>query len=168
MSSERGATLTIEYGPVTQIAWVTADIEATEKLLSGPVGAGKWTRLPDTVFGPETTVFRGAPADFTAHVSRSYIADLQVELIQPVRGISIYTEFLDRCGPGLHHVCFEPADFDAALAEADLEVIQSGDMHGAMRFAYLDGAAVGVPYIEIAEIGRAMRAFYEHVKARAH
>jgi hypothetical protein len=32
---------------------------------------------------------------------------------------------------------------------------------GEMRFAYLDGAHVGVPYIELAWLGPGMRAFYD-------
>ena len=35
---------------------------------------------------------------------------MQLELIAPVKGESIYTEFLDRGGPGLHHICVEAAD----------------------------------------------------------
>ncbi|MEU6559668.1 VOC family protein [Nocardia nova] len=162
--------MTAGYGPITQIAWVSADIEATEQMLSGQFGVGEWTRLPDTVFGPQMCRYRGEPADFTAHISLSYSADMQLELIQPVRGHSIYTEFLDRCGPGLHHVCFEPPDFDAAIAQTTargLPVIQDGDVGGMMRFAYIDGAAAGVPYVELAEIGPAMREFYRSIKDRA-
>lgn len=158
------------YGPITQIAWVTADIEASERLLGG-FGAGTWTRLPDTEFGPDMCRYRGEPADFTAHISLSYLADMQLELIQPVRGTGIYTEFLEHSGPGLHHICFEPEDFDAAIAEAGergLPVVQDGNVGGTMRFAYVDGAAAGVPYLELAEIGAPMREFYEYVKTRAH
>ncbi|WP_227981296.1 VOC family protein [Nocardia spumae] len=163
--------MAVDYGPITQIAWVGADIEATERLLSAQFGAGSWTRLPDTHFGPHSCRYRGEPADFTAHISLSYLADMQLELIQPVRGTSIYTEFLDRSGPGLHHVCFEPSDFDAAISEAaagGLPVIQNGAVGDTMRYAYIDGAAAGVPYIEIAEIGPQMREFYRYVKDHAH
>lgn len=161
-------TTPADFGPITQTAWVTTDIEATERLLSR-FGAGTWTRLPDTRFGPDVCSYRGAPADFSAHISLSYLGDMQLELIEPVRGTSIYTEFLDRSGPGLHHICFEPVDFDDAVANANtggLRVIQNGTIGTAMRYAYLDGAAAGVPYLEIAEIGADMRAFYEYVKSR--
>lgn len=160
----------VSYGSVTQIAWVSADIAATEELLSGQFGVGKWFRLPDVEFGPQTCRFRGEPSDFSAHISLSYLGDLQLEIIEPVRGPSIYTEFLDRGGPGLHHICFEPDDFDAALntaRSAGLEVIQDGQMAGSMRFAYLDGAAAGVPYTEIVEISDDMRAFFDHVKQQS-
>ena len=36
-----------------------------------------------------------------------YAGDMQPELMSPVTGDSVYTESLDRAGPGLHHVCVE-------------------------------------------------------------
>lgn len=157
-----------EYGPITQVAWVTDDVDATERLLRS-FGAGTWTRMPDIEFG-ETCEYRGAPADFTAHVSLSYLGDMQLELIQPRRGVSVYREFLERSGPGLHHVCFEPEDFDAAIERAvadGIGVPQRGDMAGVMRFAYLDCAFAGVPYIELAEVSPDMRKMFAHIKAQA-
>lgn len=157
------------YGPITQIAWVTRDIAATEAFLSQVSGAGRWSRMPDIAFG-ETCQYRSAPADFTAHISLSYIGDMQLELIEPRSGASIYTEFLDRSGPGLHHICFEPPDFDVAITDAQhrgVDIPLSGNMGGAIRFAYLDGASAGVPYIELAEISSDMRAMYEQIKQRS-
>ncbi len=157
------------WGPITQTAWVVEDVEATERLLSQLCGAGEWTRMPDIAFGNSCT-YRDQPADFTAHISLSYIGDMQLELIEPRRGESIYTEFLHDRGPGIHHICFEPMDFDLAVADAGragIEVIQRGDMGGAMRFAYLDAGHAGVPCIELAEIGPDMRVLYEQIKARS-
>ncbi|WP_330178718.1 VOC family protein [Nocardia sp. NBC_01503] len=160
----------LSTGPITQIAWVVTDVARSEEFLGRMLGAQAWTRMPDVHFGPETCTYRGAPADFTAHISLSYNGDTQYELIQPVRGASIYTEFLERGGPGLHHVCVEPPDFDAALKDAaaqGIDVVQQGNMGGQMRFAYLDGAAAGVPYIELAEVGPNMRMFFEQIKKGA-
>ncbi|OBJ40567.1 lactoylglutathione lyase [Mycolicibacterium mucogenicum] len=163
--------MTVAYGPICQIAWVTEDIEATEQLLSKQFGVGGWVRMPNIEFGPHTCRLHGEPADFTAHISLSYSGDMQLELIQPVRGDSIYTEFLARSGPGLHHVCFEPGDFDAAVASAQeqgLPIVQEGEMSGGlMRFAYMDGASAGVPYIELGKFSPEIRAMFEHIKTAA-
>jgi catechol 2,3-dioxygenase-like lactoylglutathione lyase family enzyme len=160
--------VTIAHGPVTQLAWVTEDLEATAALLSRSFDVGEWTRLPDIHFDPEHCTFHGRPADFVVHVALAYAGDLQLELIQPVRGDSIYTEFLARSGPGLHHLCFEVDDLAAAraAAEADgLPVVQAGSMMGgAMEFAYLDGSAHGVPYVELARIGPDLRAFFDAIR----
>lgn len=43
----------------------------------------------------------------------------QVELLEPRSDDSPIARFLARRGPGIHHVCYEVADLDAALASAE-------------------------------------------------
>jgi Glyoxalase/Bleomycin resistance protein/Dioxygenase superfamily len=145
-----------------QIAWVTKDLAATEQALTTLLGAKKWIRVPDVHFGPDSCTYRGRPADFVAHISFSYAGDTQLELIAPVTGESVYTEFLDRAGPGLHHICVEVDEVDEAVGAA--EVLQRGVMPGGMEFAYVTAEAAGVPYIEIAHISPEIRAFFDYVK----
>ena len=68
-----------------QIAWVTKDLDATEKALTTLLGAKKWIRVRDVHFGPDTCTYRGRPADFVAHISFSYAGETQLELIAPDR-----------------------------------------------------------------------------------
>ena len=161
----------IASGPITQICWVTNDLGATERLLSEQFGTGAWTRIPDVVFASETTTLRGVPVEFTAHVSLSYAGDLQLELIEPVSGPSIHAEFLSAHGPGLHHVCFEVEDLDAACESAGaagLPVLMRGSMmEGEMEFAYVDGSSAGAPYVELARVGPGLRELYEAIKVRS-
>ena len=153
-----------------QIAWVTTDLDATEKKLTALLGAKKWVRMPAVHFGPDSCTYRGQPADFVADISLSYAGDMQLELIAPVSGDSIYTEFLQDSGPGLHHICVEADDaagFTNALARAEADgatVVQQGVMPGGMQFAYVSAAAAGVPYLEIALIPAEIRAFFDYVK----
>ena len=155
-------------GPLTQTAWVVPDIAATEAALSDLLGVKSWTRLADIEFPAETCTYRGTPSGFVAHISLAYVGDMQLELIEPVSGKSIYTEFIDRTGGGLHHVCVEVDDLDATLAANELPVAQQGSMaDGAIRFAYLDGSAHGVPYLELAQIDATMRGFFDAIKAAA-
>lgn len=153
-----------------QVAWVTADLTATEQMLSALSGAKTWLRMPDVHFGPETCTHRGEPADFVADISLSYAGDLQLELIAPVRGESIYAEFLESHGAGLHHICVAVPDadaFEAALddaAAAGAPVVTRGVMPGGMHFGYVSGADAGVPFVEIAYIPPDIQAFFDHVK----
>jgi catechol 2,3-dioxygenase-like lactoylglutathione lyase family enzyme len=151
-----------------QIAWVTPDLDATEKALTTLLGAKKWIRMAAVHFGPDACTYRGRPADFVADIALSYAGDTQLELIAPVRGVSIYTEFLDRAGPGLHHICVEVDDVERALAERNAEVVQRGLMPGGMEFAYVSAQDAGVPYIEIAHIPPEIRAFFDYVKQEQH
>jgi len=147
-----------------QIAWVTRDLDATEKALTTLLGAKKWIRMPGVRFGPEACTYRGGPADFVADISLSYAGDTQLELIAPVTGQSIYTEFLDSAGPGLHHICIEADDVERAVSERGAEVVQRGVMPGGMEFAYVTAQDAGVPYIEIAYIPSEIRAFFDYIK----
>jgi catechol 2,3-dioxygenase-like lactoylglutathione lyase family enzyme len=147
-----------------QIAWVTRDLDATEKALTTLLGAKKWVRIPGVHFSPDVCTYRGKPADFTADISFSYAGETQLELIAPVQGDSVYTEFLHGAGPGIHHICLEVDDVDRALAERDTEVVQRGVMPGGMEFAYVSATDAGVPYIEIASIPPEIRAFFDYIK----
>ena len=55
---------------------------------------------PTVHFGPDTCTYRGRPADFVADIALSYAGEIQLELIAPVKGESVYTEFLDARRPG--------------------------------------------------------------------
>ena len=159
----------LSTGPITQTAWVVPDIEATEAALTKLLGVRRWTRMPDIAFDAETCSYRGTPGTHVAHISLAYVGDMQLELIQPVSGESIYTEFLAQTpSGGLHHVCVEVDDLDAALTRTDQPVCQQGSMAGeAIRFAYLDGAAYGVPYLEVAQLSDGMRGFFASLKESA-
>ncbi len=159
----------LDLGPMTQLAWVVDDLDAAERQIRLAYGCTAWTRLPDIAFGPEDCTYRGAPAGFTADVSLAYRDDLQLELIRPTAGDSIYTEFLVDRGPGLHHVCFEVDDVSAAVdraASAGIDCVQRGAMAGGgIEFAYLDVSAAGAGYVEVARLREDMRAFFEALRA---
>ena len=111
----------LDQTPV-QIAWVTRDLDATEKALTTLLGAKKWIRMPGVHFGPDTCTYRGRPADFVADISLSYAGDTQLELIAPV----LRREHLHRvsrprrAGPAPHlHRGGRHRAFDAALADAE-------------------------------------------------
>jgi hypothetical protein len=144
-----------------QIAWVTSHLDAAESTLTDLLGARKWVRMPAVHFGPDTCTYRGRPADFRADISLSYAGDMRLELIAPVSGESIYTEYLRDRGPGLHHIAIEAVEHAVA---GGATVVQQGVMPGGMEFAYVSTAAAGVPYLEIAHIPAGIRAFFDYVK----
>ncbi|MEB3023729.1 VOC family protein [[Mycobacterium] crassicus] len=162
--------MTMTARPPIQIAWVTEDLDATEATLAALLGVRKWVRMPGIHFGPDTCTYRGEPADFVADIALSYVGDMQLELIAPVSGPSIYDEFLREHGPGLHHICLEAADTDdfAAMldgaADRGAEVVSQGVMPGGMRFAYVSAPEAGVPFVEIAVIPAEIRAVFDYIK----
>lgn len=155
-------------GPMAQLAWVVDDIDEAETAFADRDGIDGWTRLPAIHFEAASTRLRGEPVDFVAHISLAYVGDLQLELIQPVSGASLYTEFLADKGAGLHHACFYVDDLDAVVADAaraGSEVVMRGEMaDGGIRFAYLAGGIGSVPFIELAQLGAGMRAFFDDLR----
>ncbi len=121
-------------------------------------------------FAPDTCSYLGEPADFVADIALSYVGDMQLELIAPVRGRSLYDDFLRDHGPGLHHVCIEaedPENFDVMLndtAEQGAQVVARGVMPGGMQFAYVSAPEAGIPYLEIAYIPAEIRAVFDYIK----
>ena len=134
------------------------------------LGAKKWVRMPGIHFGPDSCTHRGAPADFVADISFSYAGDTQLEVIAPVSGVGVYSEFLEHSGPGLHHVCRTAPDEDAFAAMcADAErngtpIVTHGTMPGGMRFAYASAPDAGVPYLELAYVPPEIQKFFDYVK----
>jgi catechol 2,3-dioxygenase-like lactoylglutathione lyase family enzyme len=90
-------------------------------------------------------------------------ANPQLELLEPIDGPSIFHEFLDARGPGLHHVAYFVPSFTAAearLSRLGFPLVQSGGGHGLGgdgAFGYFDAcAALGI-YIECIEPPKARR-----------
>lgn len=80
----------------------------------------------------------------------------RVELLEPTGPSSPVARFLDRRGPGLHHVCLSVTDLDEALAratEAGVELIEPGVRTGAggRRVAFLHPRTAGGVLCELSE-----------------
>ncbi len=149
-----------------QVGYVVRDLAAAEAWFQKILGVPKWTRMENMAFGGDCS-YRGRPADYAAHLSIGYLGESQVELIEPLRGESLYTEFLDSKGPGLHHLAFDVPDFDAtvsALAETGLELLAAGTTGPGSRFAYFDCESAQASVIEILGFDEGTRAFMNQLK----
>ena len=134
-----------------QVAYVVRDVAEAEARFQQWLGVPSWFRLESMEFGADCS-YRGRPADFAAHLAIGWLRDTQVELIEPLRGESLYREFLDTQGPGLHHIAFDVPDFDAsvaALSESGLELLAKGHVGPGSEFAYFDCEAAGASVVEI-------------------
>jgi catechol 2,3-dioxygenase-like lactoylglutathione lyase family enzyme len=152
-----------------QFAYVVRDIAAAEAWFEKILGVPVWTRIENMAFGTECS-YRGRPADYAADLSLGYMRDTQIELIQPLRGESLYTEFLESKGPGLHHIAFDVPDFDATLAalnESGLELLAKGQMGPGSQFAYFDCDSAETSVVEILGFDEGMRAFMAQLEKQS-
>ncbi len=71
----------------------------------------------------------------------AHLGDLQIELLQPVKGPSTYMEFLKTRGPGIHHLSFaQIEDHDEMISgfnRMGIETESTGLLGGAITFTYL-------------------------------
>jgi len=99
---------------------------------------------------------RGKPIeyDMDLRLAKSDLGGLGLELIQPLKGETVYAEFLAEHGEGLHHLAYGVEDFDAETADMKkrgFEVVQTGAI-GSSRWAYFNTDKVGGMLIELCEM----------------
>ena len=152
-----------------QVAYVVRDVAAAEGWFQKLLGVPTWVRMNDVAFGADCS-YRGRPSDSAAHLSIGHLGGKQVELIEPIRGESLYTEFLSARGPGLHHLAFDVPDFTstvAALRASGLELLAQGRVGPGSEFAYFDCESAGASVIEILGFDEGVRAFMKQLEQQS-
>ncbi len=127
------------FGPLNQNSFIVRNLDESIRHWTATLSVGPFFRFPPLVFAagelhgvPHIPVFKAAIA---------YSGDLMIELIEP-EGPSIFREFLDAGGKGVHHNCVLTEDFEAA----DADFIRRG---GKRLQAQRDSAGSKMSYIEM-------------------
>ena len=129
--------------PVIQVGIVVRDLERALEAHTRLWGIRPWriyTYGPDLLTG---LTYRGEPGRFSMRLALAG-EDPQLELIEPLEGPSIYHEWLDRHGEGLHHVAILVDSLEetiATMAAAGYGLLQAGygfGPDGDGGFAYFD------------------------------
>ncbi len=138
----------VKIKQVLQIGVVVKDLQKAMERYWNIFGIGPWhiyTFQPPAV---TNTTLRGKPAQYTMKLALTQIGNIQWELIQPLTGPSVYKEFLEQRGEGLHHVACDVEDYDqtvAILKKHGIGILTSGDTP-VDSFAYMDTEKVlGTP-----------------------
>ena len=82
------------------------------------------------------------------------VGESNIELLQPTDDASGVARYLDKRGPGLHHLCLEVDDIDAMLARLgahDVELINPAALSRAdgTRYAFVHPRATGGVLVEL-------------------
>ncbi|MFC1948767.1 VOC family protein [Chloroflexota bacterium] len=136
------------------MAMVVKDMDEAIKRFE-KIGVGPF---PPFLGGPEgmpvtgKTVW-GEPSDYDMdlRVAKSQFGGIGFELIQPLKGPSIYDEFLEKTGGGYHHLAYAVGDLDAAIAEmakAGFKVVQTGAFERG-KWAYVSTDEPGSIVVEL-------------------
>ena len=129
---------------ISQIAVVTNDLQKTMEQYTKLLGWGPWSVFRHEPPRLHDTVVRGKPTDYTMLGAETHVGDMGFELLQPLEGPSIYKEWLEQHGEGLHHVAVMLHDFDESTElkkkfdEIGSSVLMGGRIGETIEFFYLD------------------------------
>jgi methylmalonyl-CoA/ethylmalonyl-CoA epimerase len=143
-------------GATMQVAMVVRDMEAAMKRHWDVFKIGPWDIYEFTPQKVQNYTYRGKPATHTCLIGVTWSGDTQLELMQPLTGYSIYDEFLDKHGEGMHHIKLYYADCQKAVADftkRGYPVIQSGRIDDDEHY-YLDTEKDYGYIIELGNAGR--------------
>lgn len=128
---------------VGQIGIVVQDIPVAVAYYSKLLDIGPWYRS-NTV--RHEAVYRGKPISPDLDIAIAFQGGMEIELIQ-VKGKQeiVYSDMLEKCGGGIHHLGFLVSGYEKKLAEMKangVKVLQSGVIttkgSAVTRYAYLD------------------------------
>ena len=127
---------------VQQVALVVRNLDATLEEYTNRLGIGPWRVMLCEPPRLTDMRIRGEPIGYSMRLAVAQTGRTMWEIIEPVDGPSIYQEFLDEHGEGIHHLVVEHEglDYDEALArfrERGCPPLMEGCLDG-IRYAYVD------------------------------
>ena len=130
------------FGEIDHIGVAVEDLDESIALYRDRLGMGEQHRETVEEFGVEAALLE--------------IGDAHVELLAPVQADSAVARFLEKNGPGMHHVAYRTADIDAELermAQAGVRMIDEQARMGIRdsRVAFLHPKSTGGVLTEIVE-----------------
>jgi len=157
------------FGEVRQLGFVVRDIEKEMRRWIDVLGVGPWfyaESVPPTKF-----YHRGQSSPAERGVALANSGPLQIELIQQRNDApSMYKEFLDKYGEGLHHVAYWTTSYDsdiARLAEQNLHPVMGGEVGARGRYAYFDTEFHPGTVVELSEINGAKGELFRTIREAA-
>ena len=132
------------FSDLVQIGVVVRDLDRAIAFLSDVLGIGPFRTItwppPDRTDIQRT--YHGEPGDFSARMAFAELGSIELELIQPLEGESIWSDFLKQRGEGIHHIRFNTANTRPLiqyLAEHGIKVSQRGSgLRPGTEWAYFD------------------------------
>jgi methylmalonyl-CoA/ethylmalonyl-CoA epimerase len=123
-----------------KVALVVHDVEKTSQAFADLLGVDvpQWI-ITDTVDKTDAT-YQSQPMEARAKLAFFDLGSLSLEIIEPVGGPSVWRDFLDTKGQGVHHIAFRVQDMDAEIAMLegkDMPAVQRGNFTGGC-YSYID------------------------------
>ena len=119
------------FDGISQVVISTSDVDAAVRDYADRLGIGPWWVGNIKPPGIRETTYYGAREDNTFWAGLAFIGAINLLLMQPQDGKSIYRDALDEKGGGLHYITFTHEgtgfeDMTATLESRGLSCITSG------------------------------------------
>jgi methylmalonyl-CoA/ethylmalonyl-CoA epimerase len=129
---------------IAQVCIVVPELERAVESFWHTFGVGPWHFYTYGKPLVKRMTRRGKPCEYRMRVALSYIGDMRVELIQPLEGDTVYGEFVEKHGYGVHHLGVLTDDMAESVRQAEaagLTMTMDGagfGPDGDGHYAYLD------------------------------
>ena len=125
---------------ICQICVIVDDVEKYTKRYAEVFGIEMPKAYHYTVGHDQTkATYYGEPTEARAKIISFSMGDVQFELLEPIGGPSVWKDFLDQHGCGVHHIAFNVKGTDQvtqSFAEHGYKVSQQGLFTGLPRGMY--------------------------------
>ena len=140
---------TLRPEALCQVGFIVNDIEAAARKYAETFGLPNPPIIQTPGFDKAKTTVNGKRSEATAKLAFFHMGQLTIELIEPDEKASVWRDFLEKNGEGVHHIAFRVDDTKAAekaLAGHGIKTEQQGlytDASG--MYTYVDSA----PYLGV-------------------
>ena len=128
---------------VTQIGVVVKDIRESLKNYTRLLGWGPWNVYELKSPRLDKTKVYGEEVRYSSIIAETRVGDIDFELIEPISGPNIYTDYLEKYGEGLHHIaCMgsnsSSEDIFRQFSENGFKKTMTGRIDKEIEYYYLD------------------------------
>jgi methylmalonyl-CoA/ethylmalonyl-CoA epimerase len=139
---------------ITQISLVVRDMEKTMKAYHRVFGWGPWNVFEHVPPVHHETEYRGKKVHYTLLGAETMVGSVNFELLQPLEGENIWTEWLEKHGEGICSIAVmfkEKEEGDRAkeeFAKLGMSVIQRALIGDHIEYYYVDSIPMLKCWIE--------------------
>ncbi len=142
---------------IYKIGIITSDLDKTVHNYAERLGIAPWKIFNLQSPRLSETKIHGKNVNLSMRIAVTYIGNTLLEIVQPLDGISIYNDLLDKQGEGVHYigVASEKFNFSELIKHFNklgYSIAMEGKLENAYSFAYLDTKSVAKMMIEVISI----------------
>ncbi|WP_196510425.1 VOC family protein [Nostoc sp. NZL] len=142
---------------IYKIGIITHDLDKTVRNYVERLGIAPWKVYNLQSPRLSETKIHGKNVNLSVRIAVTYVGNTLLEIVQPLDGISIYHDLLDKHGEGVHYigVASEKLNFSELIKHFNklgYSIAMEGKLENAYHFAYLDTKSVAKMMIEVISI----------------